>query len=93
MLIKRPANYGWPYCVTPDLPYVDYDFATKTSGEPFNCNAPTNDSPYNTGLTTLPAVAQPDVWYSYATSPHFPRARARGPGGQRRHRADGRPGV
>ena len=27
----------------------------KTSGEPFNCNAPTNDSPHNTGLTRLPA--------------------------------------
>jgi cytochrome c len=24
MLIKRPANYGWPYCATPDMPYVDY---------------------------------------------------------------------
>jgi cytochrome c len=22
MLIKRPANDGWPYCVTPDMPYV-----------------------------------------------------------------------
>ena len=82
MLIKRPANYGWPYCVTPDLPYVDYDFATKTSGEEFNCNAPTNDSPYNTGLKRLPAVAQPDVWYSYATSPLFPELGPEGtPGG------------
>jgi uncharacterized repeat protein (TIGR01451 family) len=82
MLIKRPANYGWPYCVTPDLPYVDYDFATKTSGEEFNCNAPTNDSPYNTGLKRLPSVAQPDVWYSYDTSPLFPELGPAGtPGG------------
>ena len=82
MLIKRPANYGWPYCVTPDLPYVDYDFATKTSGEEFNCNAPTNDSPYNTGLKRLPAVAQPDVWYSYDKSPLFPELGPAGtPGG------------
>ena len=82
MLVKRPANYGWPYCVTPDMPYVDYDFATKTSGEEFNCNAPTNDSPYNTGLKRLPAVAQPDVWYSYATSPLFPELGPEGtPGG------------
>jgi cytochrome c len=82
MLIKRPANYGWPYCVTPDLPYVDYDFATKTGGEEFNCNAPTNDSPYNTGLKRLPAVAQPDVWYSYTKSPLFPELGPEGtPGG------------
>jgi cytochrome c len=31
-----------------------------------------NDSTYNTGLTRLPAVAQPDVWYSYSASPLFP---------------------
>jgi cytochrome c len=72
MLISEPANYGWPFCVTPDLPYVDYDFATKTSGEPFNCNGPVNDSPYNTGLKKLPPVAQPEVWYSYGNSPLFP---------------------
>jgi cytochrome c len=65
MLVRKPANYGWPYCVTPDLPYIDYDFATETSGEPFNCSRPINDSPHNTGLRVLPPVAQPDVWYSY----------------------------
>ena len=31
----------------------------------FNCNAPVNDSPHNTGLRELPPVEQPDVWYSY----------------------------
>ena len=65
MLVRKPANYGWPYCVTPDIPYVDYDFATETSGEPFNCDRPVNDSRLNTGQRVLPAVAQPDVWYSY----------------------------
>jgi cytochrome c len=65
MLVRKPANYGWPYCVTPDLPYIDYDFATGTSGEPFNCSQPINDSPRNTGQRVLPPVSQPDVWYSY----------------------------
>jgi cytochrome c len=65
MLVRKPANYGWPYCVTPDLPYIDYDFATGTSGEPFNCSRPINDSPRNTGQRVLPPVSQPDVWYSY----------------------------
>ena len=65
MLVRKPANYGWPYCVTPDLPYVDYDFATGISGEPFNCSRPINDSPRNTGQRVLPPVSQPDVWYSY----------------------------
>ena len=33
----------------PELPYVDYNFATGVSGAPFNCAAPVNDSPNNTG--------------------------------------------
>ena len=44
---------------TPDQPYIDYDFATETSGEPFNCSAPMNDSRNNTGLRKLPQVASP----------------------------------
>ncbi|MGA9747953.1 MAG: PQQ-dependent sugar dehydrogenase [Nocardioides sp.] len=70
--IEKPANYGWPYCVTPDLPYNDYDFATETSGAAFDCARPVNDSPHNTGRPRLPRVAQPEVWYSYGQSPEFP---------------------
>jgi len=65
MIIRRPGNYGWPFCVTPDMPYIDYDFETGGSGEPFNCQAPVNDSLLNTGRRVLPAVVQPEVWYSY----------------------------
>jgi hypothetical protein len=72
MLVRKPANFGWPYCVTPDIPYVDYDFATETSGEAFNCDRPVNDSPRNTGQRVLPAVSQPDVWYSYEDDGLFP---------------------
>ncbi len=39
MVIDRPGNYGWPFCVTPTLAYHDYDFATQTSGPAFNCAA------------------------------------------------------
>ena len=44
-VVDKPSNYGWPYCATAELPYVDYDFATGTSGPKFNCAAPVNDSP------------------------------------------------
>ncbi|GAA1908184.1 hypothetical protein GCM10009688_10360 [Arthrobacter gandavensis] len=71
-VVTEPSNYGWPYCATAELPYVDYDFATGTSGEPFNCAAPVNESPNNTGMRELPPVAQPQVWYSYGPSPEFP---------------------
>ena len=68
----RAGNHGWPYCVTPELPYVDYDFATNTSGEPFDCAAPVNESPHNTGLRELPTVVQPQMWYGYGESENFP---------------------
>jgi cytochrome c len=73
MTIERPANYGWPYCVGPDLPYVDYDFATGVSGQPFDCRSPRNDSPRNTGLTLLPPVARPEVAYTAAATPEWPQ--------------------
>ena len=48
-IVREAANYGWPYCATAVLPYVDYDFATGASGATFNCAAPVNASPHNTG--------------------------------------------
>ena len=72
MIFDRPANFGWPYCVAPDMPYQDYDFATETSSGAFNCAAPVNDSAYNTGRRVLPRVQEPQVSYSYETSEEFP---------------------
>ncbi|HEY8465879.1 MAG TPA: PQQ-dependent sugar dehydrogenase [Solirubrobacterales bacterium] len=71
-VLDEPGNYGWPYCATPDLPYVDYDFATGESGEEFDCANPVNESPHNTGRRELPPVKQPQVWYSYGASAEFP---------------------
>ncbi|MEU1710361.1 PQQ-dependent sugar dehydrogenase [Streptomyces sp. NPDC005706] len=61
--VTKPGNFGWPYCTGANDPYVDYDFATKASGATFDCSAPKNDSPHNTGLTDLPP-AQP-AWIPY----------------------------
>jgi cytochrome c len=71
-IVTEPGNYGWPYCATAELPYNDYDFATGLSGPKFNCDAPVNTSPNNTGRVNLPPVTQPDVWYSYGPSAEFP---------------------
>ena len=71
-ILRGPGNYGWPYCATARLPYVDYNFATGVSGATFNCANPVNESPHNTGLRQLPPVTQPDVWYSYSLSAEFP---------------------
>jgi cytochrome c len=90
-IVREPGNYGWPYCATPDLPYVDGQFVGpsdpnvppgfESSEEPFDCANPVNESPNNTGLTELPPVVQSDVWYSYSLSEEFPELGSTPPGG------------
>ncbi|HVK21257.1 MAG TPA: ThuA domain-containing protein [Actinokineospora sp.] len=70
--VTSAGNFGWPYCVGNNTPFNDYNFATGTSGAKFNCAAPTNTSPNNTGLTTLPAAKPALVWYAYSASAAFP---------------------
>ncbi|WP_436497108.1 ThuA domain-containing protein [Actinokineospora sp. HUAS TT18] len=78
--ITSAGNYGWPYCVGNNTPFNDYDFATSTSGAKFNCAAPVNNSPNNTGLTNLPASKAPLVWYAYSASTEFPEVGTGGGG-------------
>ncbi|WP_406212153.1 PQQ-dependent sugar dehydrogenase [Streptomyces canus] len=72
MVIDRPANYGWPFCVTQDTPYQDYDFATQKSSGAFNCAKPVNDSRHNTGRGELPPVTDAEIVYGYGASEEFP---------------------
>ncbi|MGH2945488.1 MAG: ThuA domain-containing protein, partial [Solirubrobacteraceae bacterium] len=69
-LIKEPGNYGWPLCIGPNEPYRDVDYTTdpETVGDFFDCQNPINDSVRNTGLTELPPVQQPEMYYGYTTS-------------------------
>lgn len=71
-IVREPGYYGWPYCIGNNIPYNDYDFATGTSGEKFDCAHPVNDSPNNTGLTELPAAQPAEMWYGYGPSAEFP---------------------
>jgi len=52
----EPGDYGWPFCIADNLPYNDYDFATETPGEPFDCTG------------RVPAA----LAYDYDTVSHFP---------------------
>ncbi|QNP61597.1 PQQ-dependent sugar dehydrogenase [Streptomyces genisteinicus] len=61
--ITKAGNFGWPYCTGDNDAYNDHDFATGASGARYNCAAPRNTSPRNTGLTDLPP-AQP-AWLPY----------------------------
>ncbi|MBP5879546.1 PQQ-dependent sugar dehydrogenase [Streptomyces scabiei] len=69
--VTEPGNFGWPYCTGKNDAYVDYDFATRTSGAAFDCSAPKNTSPNNTGLTDLPPAEPAWIPYNGASVPEF----------------------
>lgn len=55
--VARPGNFGWPHCIGPALPYVEYDFASAELGAPFDCSdtvAPL--LAYDYGTPTYPAL-------------------------------------
>jgi cytochrome c len=72
-IVRHAANYGWPFCVSPTLPYYRWNFAAGTPldnpPQPFECGnpsrGPANTSRFNTGLAVTPALTAPDMWYSY----------------------------
>ena len=69
---KTAGNFGWPYCIADNQAYVEYDFATGLSGNAYNCAAPINNSPNNTGSIPLPPAQPAWIWYPYGTSSLFP---------------------
>ncbi|MFJ8673882.1 PQQ-dependent sugar dehydrogenase [Streptomyces sp. NPDC093589] len=69
--VTKPGNFGWPYCTGDNDAYRDYDFATKTSGDAFDCAAPKNTSAHNTGLTDLPAAQPAWIPYDGGSVPEF----------------------
>ncbi|MGI5523927.1 ThuA domain-containing protein [Micromonospora sp. CA-259024] len=70
--VVTPGNYGWPYCTGTNEAYNDYTFPSGPSGAKFDCAAPVNNSPNNTGLTNLPPVVPATVDYGYAGDARYP---------------------
>jgi glucose/arabinose dehydrogenase len=46
------TNHGWPYCIGPNIPYIDYDFESTTSGDPFSCDGFTPPAIYYPGAAS-----------------------------------------
>ncbi|MCX5085825.1 PQQ-dependent sugar dehydrogenase [Streptomyces sp. NPDC056121] len=69
--ITKAGNFGWPYCTGDNDAYIDYDFATKTSGAAFDCAAPKNTSPHNTGIVDLPPAQPAWIPYDGGSVPEF----------------------
>ncbi|WP_336922230.1 PQQ-dependent sugar dehydrogenase [Aquipuribacter sp. SD81] len=80
----QPINGGWPYCHGPNANYNEWDFATATPGEFFDCEAGAeNNSTWNTGLDVLPPATAPQLWYGDDDDDQpWPELTAFGPGGQ-----------
>jgi cytochrome c len=70
-LAKRAGNFGWPYFIANNRPYVKYDFATKEAGAAFNAEKPINTSPNNTGISELPPAQPAFIWYPPGPSTRF----------------------
>jgi len=75
---RTAGNYGWPYFVGDNKPYIEYDFATSNSFAAYNPNAPTNNSPNNTGGLVLPPARPAWIWYPYGNSVEFPEVNGGG---------------
>lgn len=71
-LAKAAGNFGWPYFVANNRPYLKYNFATKESGALFDAAKPINDSPNNTGIRELPPAQPAFIWYPPGPSTRFP---------------------
>lgn len=69
--VTGAGNYGWPYCTGKNDAYHDYDFATGASGAAFDCSAPKNTAPRNTGLTDLPPAQPAWIPYDGGSVPEF----------------------
>lgn len=61
LLVTEPGNYGWPYCTMDNVPYSAWNYVTNAPGPWFDCAAPVNDSPNNTGLVNLPPTRPADI--------------------------------
>lgn len=69
---RKAGYFGWPLFVGKNYPYRNFNYATGESGAPFDPSNPVNDSKNNTGLSNLPPVSPPFIWYPYAASEEFP---------------------
>lgn len=77
-LAKAAGNYGWPYFIADNRRYLRYDFATQTSGPPFDPLHPENHSPNNTGASDLPPAQPALIYYSHSPSTRWPVLNAGG---------------
>lgn len=70
---RKAGYFGWPLFVGNNYPYRAYDYATGSSGQPYDPAKPVNNSRNNTGLQELPPAQPAFIWYPYGNSKDFPQ--------------------
>ncbi len=75
---KKAGNFGWPFFIADNIPYLRYNYATGESGKPYDPEHPVNNSKNNTGLRELPKAQPAFIWYPYGDSQIFPQVGAGG---------------
>ena len=88
MIVRKPANYGWPMCYGPNLPIVpvglQHSQAARSDAEQYTCDDPDAGPGEHVALEhrsmtghqpadKRPPIAQPDVWYSYNDNANPPQ--------------------
>lgn len=75
---RQAGYFGWPYFIGDNYPYNNYDFETKTIGEPFDPQRPLNMSRNNTGTRELPPAQPAFIFYPAAAFEKFPEVQSGG---------------
>lgn len=57
-LIKGPGNFGFPFLIADNQPYIAPD------GKPYDPNNLVNSGPWNTGMEKLPPAQPAWIWYN-----------------------------
>lgn len=69
---RQSGNHGWPFVIGQNRPYNQYDYETKSYGEPYDLQGPVNTSPNNTGLRELPPAQPALAAYPYGVAEEWP---------------------
>lgn len=69
---RKPGNFGWPYFIGNHQAFPIYDYEKDKPLAKKNPNHIINSSPNNTGLSELPPLAAPFIYYPYGVSEVFP---------------------
>ncbi len=74
-IATRPGFFGYPYCMADNFGYnrlASVANGVPTYGAAYDCSKPIdNNSPFNTGIKSLPAPVPASIWYQ-GTRQDFP---------------------